>query len=115
MDAMNAAEKEIYSSLVLELRRGVIVLAVLSQLAQPMYGYNLVSVLSGAGVEVEANTLYPLLRRLEGQGLLQSSWDTAAAKPRKYYSLTPMGHKINAALKENWRATTNELAALLGE
>ena len=93
---------EILTGLVLELRRGTIVLCVLSQLNEPMYGYNLVNILSENGINVEANTLYPLLRRLESQGLLLSTWETSGTKPRKYYAKTQKGNEICVALKKQW-------------
>ena len=79
------------SGLVLELRRGTLILLVLSQLRRPMYGYSLVKKLNDHQIPMDANTLYPLMRRLEGQGLLKSHWDTAEAKPRKYYQITEDG------------------------
>ena len=68
------ANTESLENVVLELRRGVIVLAVLSQLNSEQYGYSLLKLLSDQGLEVDQGTLYPLLRRLEAQGLLQSVW-----------------------------------------
>lgn len=106
---------EILSGLILELRRGTIVLCVLSQLKKPMYGYHLVSVLQKHGIPVEANTLYPLLRRLESQGLLQSHWETGEGKPRKYYTTTPLGDDICAQLKKNWEETADHLRQLWEE
>lgn len=106
-------EKELLSSLVLELRRGTIVLGVLSQLGKPMYGYLLVQTLSEAGIAVEANTLYPLLRRLEKQGLLQSEWEVGEAKPRKYYSRTPLGTGLYQRLKGQWEETVATMTALM--
>ena len=73
------------TNLELELRRGTLVLSVLSQLAQPRYGYSLVQGLESKRVSIDPNTLYPLLRRLEKQGLLYSEWETGGPKPRKYY------------------------------
>lgn len=105
---------EILSSFILELRRGTIVLCVLSQLKTPMYGYNLVTVLSESGISVEANTLYPLLRRLESQGLLKSEWETGGAKPRKYYSITELGTEIYEILKKQWETTVDSMSKLLG-
>jgi len=100
---------EILTGLVLELRRGTIVLCVLSQLNKPMYGYNLVNVLSENGVNVEANTLYPLLRRLETQGLLESTWETSGTKPRKYYAKTKQGNEICVALKKYWDSIVSSI------
>lgn len=105
--------KEVLSSLLLELRRGTVVLSVLSQLTQPMYGYNLVRVLSEGGMPVEANTLYPLLRRLGSQGLLKSEWETGGAKPRKYYVITEAGRTVYDALKAHWVDTVGHVNALL--
>lgn len=85
---------ETVSGLVLELRRGTLILLVLSQLRQPMYGYSLVKRLNEHGIPMDPNTLYPLMRRLEGQGLLKSHWDTGDAKPRKYYQITEEGTAV---------------------
>ena len=85
-----------------ELRRGTVVVASLTVLRTPGYGYSLLETLSDAGFEVEANTLYPLLRRLEAQGLLTSSWNTDEARPRKFYRTTEYGDSIAAALRAEW-------------
>ena len=110
---MNMKE-DIAAGLTMELRRGTIVLCVLSQLMQPMYGYSLVSTLSDGGVPVETNTLYPLLRRLEKQGLLESSWETSGSKPRKYYQITELGKDIYLDLKKQWEDTAKHMTNLLG-
>jgi len=85
-----------------ELRRGTVVVASLTVLREPGYGYSLLETLSRAGFEVEANTLYPLLRRLETQGLLTSEWNTDEARPRKFYRTTEQGDTIVAALRDEW-------------
>ena len=85
-----------------ELRRGTVVVASLTVLRTPGYGYSLLETLSAAGFEVEANTLYPLLRRLETQGLLTSLWNTDEARPRKFYRTTEYGDSIAAALRGEW-------------
>jgi PadR family transcriptional regulator PadR len=85
-----------------ELRRGTVVVASLTVLRTPGYGYSLLETLSRAGFEVEANTLYPLLRRLEAQGLLTSSWNTDEARPRKFYRTTEQGDAIAGALRTEW-------------
>ena len=85
------AYDDIVSSMVLELRRGTLVMLVLSQLREPAYGYALVKSLADHGIPIEANTLYPLMRRLESQGLLASEWDNGGSKPRKYYRTTDEG------------------------
>lgn len=87
---------------VLELRRGVIVLAVLSQLGQEQYGYSLLKLLSDQGLEIDQGTLYPLLRRLESQGLLESVWRLEEARPRRYYVISDAGKEILPQLKNEW-------------
>ena len=87
-----------------ELRRGSVVLASLLACRTPRYGYGLLTTLADVGIDTEANTLYPLLRRLEKQGLLTSSWDTGESRPRKYYETTPLGTDIAARLNTEWRA-----------
>lgn len=94
--------RDLFAGLVLELRRGTIVLCVLSQLNEPTYGYNLVNILAEKGIIIEANTVYPLLRRLESQGVLISTWETSGPKPRKYYETTADGKKLFVALKNHW-------------
>ena len=86
-----------------ELRRGIVQIAALALLREPMHGYQLVKVLAEAGIETEEGTLYPLLRRLETQGLLSSEWDTAGARPRKYYSLSDEGRAALPLLENTWR------------
>lgn len=97
----------------LELRRGVVVLAVLSQMATPQYGYSLVQGLTERGLEVEEGTLYPLLRRLEKQGLLESEWEVGEARPRKYYQLSKQGRKVLDTLTGDWFETVDVMGKLL--
>lgn len=85
-----------------ELRRGTVVLACLLELRRPSYGYALLEVLTGADILVEANTLYPLLRRLETQGLLDSEWDTSESRPRKFYRTTTAGEELAETLRADW-------------
>jgi PadR family transcriptional regulator, regulatory protein PadR len=82
-----------------ELRRGTVVLACLLVLDEPRYGYALLRTLGDAGLDVEANTLYPLLRRLETQGLLESDWNTEESRPRKFYRITARGARVRDALE----------------
>lgn len=97
-----------------ELRRGLIVLAVLSQLHQPQYGYSLISQLSEKDFEVDQGTLYPLLRRLEERGLLESEWVVEGdTRPRKYYRITPTGEKILSSLKQEWQSMVKVLEGVL--
>ena len=78
-------------------------LACLLMLRTPQYGYALLEQLSEAGIPVEGNTLYPLLRRLESQGLLVSEWNTDESRPRKFYRTSPHGDALAAALLEDWK------------
>ena len=95
-----------------ELRRGTVVLAALASLDAPRYGYALQQHLAEAGIEVEGNTLYPLLRRLEKQGLLTSEWNTDESRPRKFYALTDAGRAVLSALTREWLALDAALQAL---
>ena len=101
------------SGVVLELRRGTLILLVLSQLREPMYGYSLVRKLNDHDVPMDANTLYPLMRRLESQGLLASQWDTSEAKPRKYYQITEDGLAVLEKTKAYWKSFSSNVDSLL--
>ncbi|RDW21147.1 PadR family transcriptional regulator [Oceanobacillus arenosus] len=96
-----------------ELRRGTITIAVLSQLSEPQYGYSLVTLLSDKGVHVEPGTLYPLLRRLEKQGILDSKWDTNEARPRKYYLLSETGKEVFDLLVVEWKSIVKSLNGVI--
>ncbi|MDR7276485.1 PadR family transcriptional regulator [Catenuloplanes atrovinosus] len=98
-----------------ELRRGVVVLAVLSQLRDLRYGYELRQSLAGQGLTIEEGTLYPLLRRLEGQGLLTSEWRTTEGKPRRYYALSTDGRTLYQRLTGTWRGLNEAMEHLLEE
>lgn len=104
---------EIVSGMILELRRGTLILLTLSQLKEPMYGYNLVKKLNDSGIPIEANTLYPLMRRLESQGLLQSEWETSGTKPRKYYIITENGKEVLEKFKDYWHKFSENVNSLL--
>ncbi len=106
---------ELINSLIIELRRGTLILSVLSQLHNPEYGYSLVQKLEQTNTAIEAGTLYPLLRRLEKQGLLISNWDTTAARPRKYYLISDEGKQVYQRLKTEWRQLSMQLEILLKE
>ena len=97
----------------LELRRGIIVLAVLSQLQEPQYGYSLIQRLADHGLEVEEGTLYPLLRRLEKQDLLASEWEVGESRPRKYYRISSAGRVVLATLSAEWFQTVQIMQQLL--
>ncbi len=109
------SDDEIITGFVSELRRGTVVLGVLNQLSSPKYGYSLGQELTEKGVPVDGNTLYPLLRRLEKQGLLKSEWDMSEGKPRKYYVRTAKGTKINGQLRDCWIETVVNISTLMKE
>lgn len=96
-----------------ELRRGSLVLAALSQLREPKYGYALIDDLARRGLLIEQGTLYPLLRRLEEQGLLRSEWNVDGSRPRRYYVLSPEGVQVLGALTDDWLQLTQALVGLL--
>ncbi len=95
-----------------ELRRGTIVLACLRLLRTDGYGYGLLEDLQTRGFDTDANTLYPLLRRLEKQGHLTSVWNTDEARPRKFYRTTASGEWLAAALTRDFAAIASSIAAL---
>lgn len=97
-----------------ELRRGIVVLAVLSQMDTARYGYSLIQRLAERGLDIEEGTLYPLLRRLEKQGLLESEWEVGEARPRKYYRISSTGREVIAILSEDWFDTVQMMDRLLG-
>jgi len=102
-----------FDNVILELRRGVIVLAVLSRLGEQQYGYSLIKCLAEAGLEVDQGTLYPLLRRLESQGLLKSNWRIEADRPRRYYVLSDEGQALLPQLKEEWTGIVSMMDKML--
>lgn len=108
-------DQNVLGSMQTELRRGILSLAVLSQLKEPRYGYSLLQCLEEKGLSIEANTLYPLMRRLEAQGLLENTWDTSTARPRKYYVLSDMGREVLCELTKEWQKNCEDLNKLLGE
>lgn len=98
-----------------ELRRGTVVLACLLMLRRPEYGYQLLEQLQSAGIDVDANTLYPLLRRLEKQGFLRSEWNTDDSRPRKYYVTSADGRAAAEHLGALWSTLNTSLVALMEE
>lgn len=98
-----------------DLRKGVLVLAVLSQLQTRQYGYSLRQALAARGMPIEEGTLYPLLRRLEGQGLLDSEWQIEDGPPRRYYVLSTAGIEAFRALSAAWGSLTSVVDRLLQE
>lgn len=95
--------EEVVAGMLQEFRRGTLIMIVLSQLKEPMYGYSLVKIMEDNGISIEGNTLYPLLRRLETQGLLKSEWETSSAKPRKYYVRTEDGTAVYEKVRLLWK------------
>lgn len=99
----------------LELRRGALVLAVLSRLSEAKYGYSLREALAQQGMPIEEGTLYPLIRRLESQGLLASEWRIEGGRPRRYYWLSKAGADLYAKLKVSWRQLNAAMENLLAQ
>ena len=105
---------ELVQNMLLELRRGILSLAVLSQLGKEEYGYSLLKALSEQGMEIDQSTLYPLLRRLESQGLLKSDWRIMdEARPRRYYVISTQGREVLAKLKKEWSAMAETIQRML--
>ena len=104
---------ELYTNLSQELRRGILVLAVLSQLKEEKYGYALISSLAERGLEIDQGTLYPLLRRLESQGLLDSAWNVEGSRPRRYYVIGTAGLRVLEALSADWQSLIQVMEHLL--
>lgn len=96
-----------------ELRRGALVLAVLSQLDQERYGYSLINRLAERDLDIDQGTLYPLLRRLEEQGLLESEWNTEGSRPRRYYQISSDGSTLLKQLIEDWQELIKVMEGLL--
>lgn len=100
-------------SAISELRRGTLVLGVLSALDKPMYGYSLIQVLDSKGFSIDQSTLYPLLRRLEKQEFLRSDWEIEESRPRKYYVLSEIGRKFLIDLTTEWKSNIKIINSLL--
>lgn len=98
-----------------ELRRGTLVLACLALLERAEYGYALLETLNAAGVPVDGNTLYPLLRRLEKQGLLISEWNTEESRPRKFYRVSEEGTRLRSTLLHVWQELVASISRLTEE
>lgn len=101
------------NNLRLELRRGIVVLAVLSQMETARYGYSLIQQLAEQGLDIEEGTLYPLLRRLEKQGLLESEWEVGESRPRKYYRISAAGREVLDTLRADWFETVEMMRRIL--
>ncbi len=108
-----AVDPDLFEGMKLELRRGSLVLAVLACLRTERYGYTLRQALAADGLEMEESTLYPLLRRLESQGLLDSEWREEEKRRKRFYRLSPAGTAMLAALTDEWRGINASLDKLL--
>ncbi|OYW27913.1 MAG: PadR family transcriptional regulator [Caulobacter sp. 12-67-6] len=106
-------ETDIFEQLRQELRRGTLILAVLAQLRVERYGYSLRQALASVGVEIDEGALYPMLRRLEGQGLLSSEWREEDKRKKRFYRLSSEGEAVLARLADEWRAINDTLQPLL--
>ena len=108
-------DEELLSGHLQELRRGTVVLACLLILREPNYGYALLDLLERRGFAVDANTLYPLLRRLEKQGLLTSDWNTDESRPRKFYRTSDEGTALADILSRDWNDLDTAFRTVKGE
>jgi PadR family transcriptional regulator, regulatory protein PadR len=106
---------EILENLKLELRRGCLIVAVLAQLRTEQYGYTLRKALADDGLAIDEGTLYPLLRRLETQGLLVSQWREEDKRNKRFYRLSPAGEPILRQLLEEWESINRSLNRMLQE
>jgi PadR family transcriptional regulator PadR len=104
---------DLFENLRLELRRGSLVLAVLAQLRDEHYGYTLRRKLADWGVDLDEGTLYPLLRRLESQGLLVSEWREEDNRKKRFYRLSPAGRIVLKQLVTEWQGINASLTRLL--
>ncbi len=107
--------KDLLTSYITELRRGSLIMAVLGCLHQPQYGYELLQTLKQKGIEIEANTLYPLLRRLDKQGVLHNEWDTSESRPRKYYKISVEGERLFQELVVEWSVMQQSMEGIIHE
>lgn len=106
-------DSEHYQKLKLELRRGVLILAVLAELRDEHYGYSLRRNLLAKGLDIDEGTLYPLVRRLEKQKLLTSEWREEDSRRKRFYRLSPIGRTTLQQLTEEWRQVASTLDAIL--
>ena len=104
---------DLFENLRLELRRGSLIIAVLAQLREEHYGYALRKALADHGMEIEESTLYPLLRRLESQGLLESEWREEDKRNKRFYRLSKDGTDILKQLLEEWQSMNSSLKRIV--
>ena len=103
-----------FESLRLELRRGCLVMAVLAQLRTEHYGYTLRTELANRGLEIDEGTLYPLLRRLEAQGLLVSEWREEDKRNKRFYRLSATGRSVLKELLDEWQRINASVNRIVG-
>lgn len=115
LDQGSAVGDVAFENLRQELRRGALVVAVLAQLGEEHYGYGLRKALAEQGMEIDENTLYPLLRRLESQGLLESAWRETDRRPKRFYRLSGVGREVLRRLLEQWDDLDASLRRIIGE
>jgi PadR family transcriptional regulator, regulatory protein PadR len=108
----SSTTSEVFENLKLELRRGCLTLAVLTQLRTERYGYTLRKALADDGLEIDEGTLYPLLRRLESQGLLVSQWREEDKRNKRFYRLSPVGEQILEQLLGEWQGINTSLSKI---
>ena len=108
-----AGGDDLYDSLRMELRRGSLTLGVLARLREERYGYTLRQALAADGLEMEESTLYPLLRRLETQGLLVSAWREEEKRKKRFYRLSSDGEVMLRRLLEEWRGISASLEKII--
>ena len=108
-----APTNEAFENLRLELRRGTLILAVMAQLRDEQYGYVLRKSLADLGIAIDENTLYPLLRRLESQGLLESQWREEDKRKKRFYKLSGEGADVLAELLSEWRGINQALERIV--
>jgi PadR family transcriptional regulator PadR len=115
MTNSTAVNADLFENLRLELRRGCLIVAVLAQLRTEQYGYTLRKSLADDGLEIDEGTLYPLLRRLESQGLLVSQWREEDKRNKRFYRLSPDGEQILRKLLDEWQNINASLQRILQE
>lgn len=113
VDLAKLTDSDLFENLRMELRRGSLIIAVLAQLRQEHYGYALRKALADQGMEIEESTLYPLLRRLETQGLLESEWREEDKRNKRFYKLSKDGANILKQLLEEWNSMNLSLKRII--
>lgn len=113
VDLAKLTDSDLFENLRMELRRGSLIIAVLAQLREEHYGYALRKALADQGMEIEESTLYPLLRRLETQGLLESEWREEDKRNKRFYKLSKDGANILKQLLEEWNSMNLSLKRII--